>query len=228
MTEKGWQRTFMWGTAVFLALLVGMTVDSLGKVETERTPVVTAQVARGKYVFQRRNCNDCHTILGIGGYYAPDLTKEADHRDSAWLAAFLSDPQQTKPGTTMPDQHLTQANVTDVVAFLSWVRHIDTNGWPPKPLNSLAAAPNQPTAPGAFRAKGCAGCHMVDGQGAAGPGPDLSHIGSTPYDAMPNDSAFLARWLADPPAVKPGTLMPKLPLSQAELDSLVQYLLALK
>ena len=85
-----------------------------------------------------------------------------------------------------------------------------------------------PTAPGAFQAKGCVGCHMVDGQGASGPGPDLSHLGTTPYDALPNTADFLDRWLTDPPAVKPGTLMPKLPLSHEELDSLVRYLTALK
>jgi nitric oxide reductase subunit C len=229
MTEKAWQRTFIWGTVVFMILLLGMTFDSLHKVNASRTPPVSDQVARGKYVFQRKNCNDCHTILGIGGYYAPDLTKEADRRDAAWLTAFLANPQQAKPGTTMPDQHLSQADVADLVAFLDWVRHIDTNGWPPKPLASLAApSPGRPQAPGAYQAKGCSGCHMIDGQGAAGPGPDLSHIGRVPYDAMANDSAFLARWLADPPAVKPGTLMPKVPLNQAELDSLVAYLVALQ
>ena len=69
---------------------------------------------------------------------------------------------------------------------------------------------------------------MIDGKGAAGPGPDLSHIGRTPYDALPNTADYLARFLADPAAVKPGTTMPALPLSQAEIDSLVQYLVARK
>jgi len=229
MTEKAWQRTFIWGTVVFVALLLGMTKDSLHQVNAVRTLPVTDQVARGKYVFQRRNCNDCHTILGIGGYFAPDLTKESDHRNAAWLAAFLANPQQAKPGTTMPDQRLSQADVADLVAFLDWVRHIDTNGWPPKPLSSLSASlPDRPQAPGVYQAKACSGCHMIDGQGAAAPGPDLSHIGSTPYDGLPNTAEYLARWLADPPGVKPGTLMPKQPLSQAEVDSLVRYLVALK
>jgi nitric oxide reductase subunit C len=228
MTEKAWQRTFIWGTVLFTALLLGMSANSLHQVDAVRTAPVTDQVARGKAVFQRRNCNDCHTILGIGGYYAPDLTKVADRRDPVWLAAFLADPQTAKPGTTMPDQHLARADVADLVAFLDWVRHIDTNGWPPRPLSGLAAAPSRPAAPGAYEGKGCSGCHMIDGQGAAGPGPDLSHIGTTPYDALPNDSAFLAPWLADPAAVKPGTTMPKVPLSQAEIDSLVRYLVALQ
>lgn len=50
MTEKTLQRTFVWGTVVFVALLVAMTVDSLHKVNAGRTPAVTDQVARGKYV----------------------------------------------------------------------------------------------------------------------------------------------------------------------------------
>jgi nitric oxide reductase subunit C len=228
MTEKGWQRTFIWGTAAFLILLVAMTVDSLHQVNAGRTPAVTDQVARGKYVFQRKNCNDCHTILGIGGYFAPDLTKAADRRDAAWLAAYLGDPQRAKPGTTMPNQRLTQAEVADLVAFLDWVRHIDTNGWPPPPLASLATQPGGPTAPGVWQTKGCGGCHMVNGQGASGPGPDLSRIGAARYDGLGNTPQDLTRFLADPAAVKPGTQMPKVPLSQAELDSLVRYLVTLK
>jgi len=228
MTEKTLQRTFVGGTVVFLAVLGGMTVDSLHQVNAGRTPPVTDQVAHGKYVFQRKNCNDCHTILGIGGYYAPDLTKVADRRDAAWLASYLADPAAAKPGTTMPGQGLAAADVADLVAFLDWVRHIDTNGWPPQPLSSLATGPARPAAPGAWQAKGCAGCHMVDGQGAAGPGPDLSRIGATPYDGMANDTAFLARWLADPPAAKPGTAMPKAALTREEIDSLVRYLAALR
>ena len=141
MTEKTWQRTFIWGTVVFLAVLAGMTVDSLHKVNAGRTPAVTDQVAHGKYVFQRKNCNDCHTILGIGGYFAPDLTKIADTRDTTYLKMFLANPAGIKPNTTMPDQKLTEADVADVVAFLDWVRHIDTNGWPPPPLGEGGARP---------------------------------------------------------------------------------------
>jgi nitric oxide reductase subunit C len=228
MSEKGWRQLFLWGTAFFLVLLIGMTVDSLQQVNAGRTPAVSDQVARGKYVFQRRNCNDCHTILGIGGYFAPDLTKTADVRDAAWLQRFLADPKGAKPGTTMPDQRLRQADVVDLVAFLDWVRHIDTNGWPPTPLARLGTTADRPVPPGVWEAKACGGCHMVDGRGAAGPGPDLSHIGTTPVAGLGNGPDALARFLTDPAAVKPGAMMPKIPLSDAERDSLVHYLAALK
>jgi nitric oxide reductase subunit C len=229
MTEKALRTTFLLGSLVFLVLLIAMTVDSLRKVNAGRTPAVTAQVAAGKEVWSRKNCNDCHTILGIGGYYAPDLTKVADTRDAAWLRRFLADPQAAKPGTTMPNQRLAEADVAGLIAFFDWVKRIDTNGWPPRPLAQLGGSvAGRPDAPAAFQNKGCSGCHAVDGRGANGPGPDLSHLGTTSVGGLANDSAFLARFLDDPAAAKPGTLMPKLPLTPAERDSLVHYFLTLK
>ncbi len=79
-----------------------------------------------------------------------------------------------------------------------------------------------------FQQKGCTSCHKINGQGASGPGPDLSHIGSQPYDGLPNTADFLTKWLADPQAQKPGTLMPQIAMSQTERDALVQYLVGLK
>ena len=43
----------------------------------------------GKRVFQAYNCMDCHTIVGNGAYFAPDLTEEYRNVGPAWLAAFL-------------------------------------------------------------------------------------------------------------------------------------------
>lgn len=43
----------------------------------------------GKRVFQSYNCMDCHTVVGNGAYFAPDLTEEYRKVGPAWLAAFL-------------------------------------------------------------------------------------------------------------------------------------------
>ncbi len=72
-----------------------------------------------------------------------------------------------------------------------------------------------------FRNKGCVTCHAnsrVEGQtGVLGPiGPNLS--------AYTNDPEFLRRWLANPPAVRPGTQMPNLRLSTAEIEDLIAFL----
>lgn len=44
---------------------------------------------QGKRVFQAYNCMGCHTIVGNGAYFGPDLTKTYQHVGPAWLAAFL-------------------------------------------------------------------------------------------------------------------------------------------
>jgi mono/diheme cytochrome c family protein len=79
-----------------------------------------------------------------------------------------------------------------------------------------------------FTLKGCNACHMVNGRGAIGPGPDLSLIGSTPYDSLPNDAEFLALWLKDPVAQKSDAIMPRLGLTDGEIEALVAYLTSLK
>ena len=43
----------------------------------------------GKRVFQAYNCMGCHTIVGNGAYFGPDLTDLYRRAGPAWLAAFL-------------------------------------------------------------------------------------------------------------------------------------------
>lgn len=236
MSEKWLRNIFIFGTLFFLVILFGMTVDSLTQVVSARTAQVTDQVVAGKRIWQAKNCNDCHTILGIGGYFAPELTKVYSRRGPAWLQAWLKNPQAVMPGTTMPNQNLTDADVGNLVAFFQWVNQIDTNNWPPAPLvpgaagtapAGAAAAPAGPSGEALFQQKGCTGCHLINGKGGTF-GPDLSHIGSQPYDALPNTPDFLTKWLDDPLAQKPGTTMPRIPMTVAERDALVQYLTGLK
>jgi len=64
-------------------------------------------------------------------------------------------------------------------------------------------------------------------------GPGLTHVGSRTTIAggiLPNDSAHLAAWIADAPALKPGSLMMRMkpPLSDADIAALVAYLQSLK
>lgn len=84
-----------------------------------------------------------------------------------------------------------------------------------------------------FTAKGCAGCHAIDGNPAAAGriGPDLSHFGnrSTVAAGMAeNNAKELAAWLRNPQQYKPGALMPNLDLNEDEIASLVAYLHNLK
>jgi cytochrome c oxidase subunit II len=78
----------------------------------------------------------------------------------------------------------------------------------------------------------CAACHTIRGTNAAGIiGPDLTHVGSRGLIAsgiIDNDADGLAKWLANPPEVKPGSKMPNLNLNDQQIEQLVAYLQGLK
>jgi cytochrome c len=78
--------------------------------------------------------------------------------------------------------------------------------------------------------KGCGGCHVIPGvPGATGTlGPTLDGVASRATIAggsLPNNGPDdLKRWVLDPPALKPGTVMPKLGLTEDEATSVAAYL----
>ncbi len=210
---------FIWGTAVSLVIFLALTYDS-HKSFRERTheEKLNAQVAAGKWVWQKYNCNDCHTILGIGGYYAPDVTKVMGYRDADWLTRFLKDPHAVWPAARqMPNLHLKTQEIADLIAFLSWVNEIDTNNWPPKPLEVAGSGKPKP-GEAIFRAQGCPACHAINGVGG-NVGPDLSRVGAR------RGHEWLEEQLKDPKTHNPNSVMPsyaKLPKS--DRDELVDYL----
>ena len=104
-------------------------------------------LALGKLGSQAKNCMNCHTLLGNGAYYAPDLTKA--WLDPAWgpegsmqamtgkgskeeaMAEFLQHPSQYPThARMMPNLGITAAEAKGLVAFLKHMSSIDTNGFP--------------------------------------------------------------------------------------------------
>lgn len=101
----------------------------------------------GKLGSQAKNCMDCHTLMGNGAYYAPDLTKA--WLDPAWgpegsmqavtgkstkeeaMAEFLQHPElYPTHARMMPNLGITAQEAKGLVAFLKHLSSIDTNGFP--------------------------------------------------------------------------------------------------
>ena len=78
----------------------------------------------------------------------------------------------------------------------------------------------------------CAMCHAVRGTAATGrPGPDLTHFASRRSVAagtLPMRRGAVQGWIAQPQALKPGAMMPPVPLSPADADAVSRYLMSLK
>ena len=82
-----------------------------------------------------------------------------------------------------------------------------------------------------FASGACAGCHAVRGLTSGRVGPPLDGIASKGDIAgvlRPVDEANLVRWIANPPAVKPGTQMPALGLPEEDIRKITQFLLTLR
>jgi cytochrome c oxidase subunit 2 len=83
-----------------------------------------------------------------------------------------------------------------------------------------------------FETTACINCHAVGGTVANGRfGPDLTHLMSRSTiasGAAENTPDNLRRWLRSPDAVKPGSLMPAMQVSDSELDALVRYMQSLR
>lgn len=94
------------------------------------------------------------------------------------------------------------------------------------------AADSAPEALAVMRQHGCTSCHTIAGTDARGDaGPDLTHVGgreTLAAGAIPNSAPALARWLATPDVVKPGSQMPNTGLDRAEVALLVRYLRSLQ
>lgn len=75
--------------AIFLLLSVWSFLPSRGQAVPDGIQYGGAGAVEGKRVFQAYNCMGCHTIVGNGAYFGPDLTRIHADAGPAWLAAFL-------------------------------------------------------------------------------------------------------------------------------------------
>lgn len=202
-------------------VFLGMTIDSLREMQTRtHSDQISEQVIEGKRLWQHYDCNDCHTILGIGGYYAPDVTKSYSIRGEAWLAQFLKNPAGMYPtGRQMPNFHLDDAQVGALAAYLKWVSEVDTNGWPPAPQGMSRQAPG---GQGIFLAQHCNTCHAIEGSGGT-LAPDLTHVGGR------RTKDWILDQINNPRGHKADSIMPSFAqLPQADKQELADYLAGLR
>jgi nitric oxide reductase subunit C len=96
---------------------------------------ITPEVAAGLEVWRSYGCEGCHTLVGQGGSYAPDLTHIYSQRSDTYIREFLVNPNAFHPNQRlMPRFLLTRTNTDNLMAFLSWI-DTQVTAWPPRPIN---------------------------------------------------------------------------------------------
>ncbi|HUL57701.1 MAG TPA: c-type cytochrome [Anaeromyxobacteraceae bacterium] len=232
MTERMAKGIFWFGTLSSLAVFLVMTVHTHRSFAAlTHADALDEHVVSGKRAFERHNCNDCHTILGFGAYYAPDLTRAFARLGEDGVRRRLEAPEVVFADSyrKMPQQHLSPAEVEDLVAFLRWVSGIENHGWPPQDepgrwrrstQRALAGAALSPAA-ALVQQENCLACHSLGGTGGTA-GPRLEWIGGR------RDVAWIARYVANPEAVSHGSRMPAFPhLSEEQRLMIGEFLVSL-
>ncbi len=207
-TAKG---IFLVGTLSSLILFLALTIDTHRQVKVlTNVDKLSDQVVAGKRVWEKYNCNDCHTILGFGGYYAPDMTKSYKRLGELGMRERVTKPDVVfaRSWRKMPQQNLSPKEVEDLIVFFRWVNDIDTHDWPPQDSEKMPTSSVRKLiamvgmSPGAalFKDKGCLGCHRI-GEVGSDVGPRMDRVGSK------YDKETLTQYILDPRKVNPNAKM---------------------
>lgn len=142
MTKSMARNIFYGGSLFFILIFLGLSIHShlyIVNVSTDKE-TLTESVAAGKRVWEEKACINCHTLLGEGAYFAPELAnvmtrwgvlddpEEAFMTLKAWMD---SQPTGVEGRRQMPQFHLTDEQVRDLANFLIWTDKIDAQNWPP-------------------------------------------------------------------------------------------------
>jgi nitric oxide reductase subunit C len=122
------------GSAFFILLFLALTFDTtMALPERDHRENITPQVAHGKIVWETNDCIGCHTLLGEGAYYAPELGNVYKRRGGAFIKAWIKGmPTNIPSRRQMPQFNLSEEDLEAIVAFLKWTSEINTAGnWPP-------------------------------------------------------------------------------------------------
>ena len=141
-TKSAARNIFYGGSLFFLLIFFGLTAQSYSYIvnKSTNTAGITEKVLLGKKVWEKKACVNCHSILGEGAYFAPELgnvaIRRGDKDDPEVFKEFLfnwmkSMPTKIEGRRQMPQFNLSDAELEGLVEFFKWVSTIDTNSWPP-------------------------------------------------------------------------------------------------
>ena len=132
-TKQMARNMFYGGTVFFALLFAALIFDSERRIpERSNAHAITPAVVAGKKVWETNNCIGCHTLLGEGAYFAPELGNVYKRRGPDFIKAWMASmPSNTTGRRQMPQFNLTEEQTNNLIEFLKWTGEINTENWPP-------------------------------------------------------------------------------------------------
>lgn len=133
MTKSMARNIFYGGSMFFFLLFLALTFHTEKELpKRDNRDNLTPAVIAGKKIWETRNCIGCHTLLGEGAYFAPELGNVYVRRGPDFIKAWIQAQPTGAPGRRqMPQFHLTEQELDDLVAFLKYSSEINSAKWPP-------------------------------------------------------------------------------------------------
>ena len=132
-TKSMARNMFYGGATFFFLLLVALVFDTTRSLPArDHRENITPAVVLGKTVWENNNCIGCHTIMGEGAYFAPELGNVYERRGPVFIKAWIKAMPTNIPGRRqMPQFNLSEEELDGLVEFLKWTNEIDDANWPP-------------------------------------------------------------------------------------------------
>ena len=132
-TKSTARNIFYGGSLFFILLFLALTFQTeqdFPKYDNHEN--LPAQAIRGKKLWEVNDCAGCHTLLGEGAYFAPELGNVYTRRGPDFIKVWIKAQPTHAPGRRqMPNFHFTDQQLDDLVAFFKYTSGIRTNNWPP-------------------------------------------------------------------------------------------------
>ena len=142
LTKAAARNIFYGGSLFFFIVFAALVAHSHYYASTTSVDVagLNEAVERGKRVWEENSCINCHSLLGEGAYFAPELgnvwvryggrddPQAAREALKAWI---LSMPTGIEGRRQMPRFDLSDQQLDDLASFFEWTSKINTQGWPP-------------------------------------------------------------------------------------------------
>jgi len=175
------------------------------------------ELARGQQVFEDSGCRGCHKLGGVGGLTGPELDKVGARHSPEWLKEHFLSPATVTPGSAMPPQKFSEADLDAITLYMLSQVGETTPGY----YASMKVIPSVAEGQRLFQQKGCIGCHSIAGKGGT-TGPALDDVG------LRRSPEWMIQHFREPQAVSPGTVMPQFGFTESEARALTAFLVHLR
>ncbi len=153
----------------------GEVDELMGYILKLKKPIPTDEIlasgddaaAKGERLLDAYGCLACHRIGDEGRFIGVDLTWIGHRKSEAWERRWLQAPEAWKPGTFMPNFHLSDEEVAALAAYLHTLQgqnNAASRGWEIRSLFFMGGSP-EVAGEMVYNRLGCWGCHGVKGRG---------------------------------------------------------------